>query len=432
MFRTVATLAEEEEAKRADHRPAAGPRELLRISVVCKTWQSIALDGAFWNEINVQAFGSIPRPAGRGSVLRIASHAGSFIRTLRLSGCTHLTSTDLANLTCSLSDRWGVTMLSGLALDGCRRITTGSLNDLLSKSPALRKVKLSGLDCVAHSSLIALFRNSLKLHHLDVSFCHKLKGSALIRPAFRHVSESLVHLSAAALSDLPDEVVSALFQVFPRLTTLDIRFNPSVTDKALLCSHLQTNITAPSVLVHLALSGCDITDEGLRSLSGHTPSLEEIELANLSPELRDPGVEAFLSSVPYLKKLDLSGNVHISDRVLRRLCPSGVEAENVGQLLEQLIISKCSSISNEGISRLLRSCPRLSIVEADNTRIEQPTVQSFVQQQRQIGVQRSEIVVTDCRAFSRNMMPTLAKAVRPRRGDPGQQYRELRYVSNDG
>lgn len=427
VFRTVAAVAEEEEAKRATPRPAAGPRELLRISVVCKTWQSIALDGAFWNEINVQAFGSIPEPPGRRSVLRIAGHAGSFIRTLRLSGCVHLTSADLTSITCSLSSRWGVTMLSGLALDGCRNISTGSLNDLLSKSPALQKVKLSGLDCVSHSSLIALFRNSLKLQSLDVSFCRKLKGTALTRPAFRHVSESLVHLSAAALADLSDEVVSDVFQVFPRLTSLDIRFNPGVTDKAFHSSYP----IFPTDLVRLALSGTNITDEGLRSLSGRFPAIEQLELANLSPELRDPGLEAFLSTVPSLRKVDLSSNAHISDRVLRRLCPPSGDAGAVGHLLEQLIISKCTSVSNEGINRLLRSCPRLFIVEADNTRIEQPTVQTFVHQQRHASVQGSEIVVIDCRAFSRNMTPTLAKAVRPRRADPSQQYHELQYVSDD-
>lgn len=415
---------------RAAQQPGAGRRGLLRLASVSRTWQSLALDGTFWSTLDVQSFGCAPLP---DSLLRIASHAGSFVKRFRLSGLGSVEDRHLKHITQSLSGQWGVTTLSHLSLTGCRNLTSAALNDLLSRSPTLRHVNLAGLECVTSDTLAALFKASLQLLSLNVSRCSSLQASTLVRPPYRHLSESLLSLNASAIPDMSDEVLSDLPRSFPKLTELRLSHNTGITDQGLI--GFAKSITKPSrdhhhvrplqALEHLDLSSTRITDASFKHLTELLPALLVLEAAYIGPTLDDDGLETFLGTTPLIRKIDLEGNDSLTDRTLRRLCPPPFAKAAPGRCLEHLVLNRCSSFTDEGILHLIRHSPRLKVLEIDNTRARETTVKAFVDR-RMSG---SEVIAIDCRGFSRTAIPGMMDFVRPRRADARWRYQSQRYLT---
>lgn len=425
IFQTVMNILDGSRTTQSSSQPSRGRRALFRLAQVSRTWQALAFDGMFWASLDVQSFGYAP---GRQSLIRISKHAGSFVKTLRLSGAVKLTNRDLEEIVKSLSGKWGVTMISVLALDGCRALTASTLQDLLSKSPTLRHVSLAGLDSVTTKTISTLFLSSLQLTSLNVARCRSLQGSSLVRPTYRHVSTSLKRLNVSAIS-LDNDTVSEIPHAFPELTHLDLSYNKSIQDKGMeaFASSIKASKESHRPLrnmTHINLSGTGISDLCLKAMAGLFPNLEVLEMANTASTFDDDGLEIFLSSVPQLRKLDLEGSESLTDRILQRLSPAQYAENGTGSQLEHAVFNRCLSFSDEGFLRLIRQCPKLKILEVDNTRIRETTVKVFLDRQ----ISNSEIVAIDCRAFSRTALPSMMHLVRPRHADERWKYRDLGYL----
>lgn len=427
IFQTLVDLVDAIDAG-PESLPSKGKRELLRVSSVSKTWHSLAFDGLFWNRLDAQSWGVAPDPR---MLVTVANHAGSFVRHLQLSGCRFLQDETLAKLTTGLCGRWNVTMLTTLGLDGCLHITTFTLNKLLQHSPTLRNVNLACLDAVRPSTLLALFKASLQLTSLNVSFCRNLPGSALVRPSYKHVAHTLRRLGAASLSELDDQCLPEIPGAYPQLRQLDLRFNPGISDKGIKALSASIKKSQSKVLGdvrHLALSGCNLTDEAFAALADCFPKLEVLEAAGIGSVLGDEGIDAFLATTPLIRKLDLEGADSLTDRVLRRLAPPPGRHRTSASNLEHLILNRCSNLTDEGILRVVRQCPALRVLEADNTKIQEGTIKTFIKLAKERKTKDAEIVAVDCRSFSRNAIPALMHNIRPRRAIDDHRYRNLNYV----
>lgn len=95
----------------------AGLRELVKMSRVCREWRDLVFDGQLWQNIHIsRTFGcDVFLSSG---LVRLASHAGSFLRRLDLRGFSQLQDWDLDDITESCKNHTGFTSLTYIDLSG--------------------------------------------------------------------------------------------------------------------------------------------------------------------------------------------------------------------------------------------------------------------------------------------------------------------------
>ncbi|KAG5219623.1 RNI protein [Salix suchowensis] len=99
-----------------------------------------------------------------------------------------------------------------------------------------------------------------------------------------------------------------------------------------------------------------------------------------------------------------------------------------GQMLEHLIISSASEMSNAALSALVRNCTRLRVLEADATNISSNVVKEFVRLSQKRHMINAKVVAVDCRAVSESMVRSLTTLTRPRLGWRAHEARRLRFL----
>lgn len=273
-------------------------------------------------------------------------------------------------------------------------------------SPHLINVNLFALDCINSENVTILGKNAPSLLFLNVSRCRNLDPSSLI-----HINPDLRHLFIAGLSCLLNTTLVTLAHTFTQLITLDISFSPSITDQAFASITTPTTLNpfdsitiefpferkrpqrpsiSKSVLPwrHLILSACkSITASTFVHLSHSLASLEILEVSRMGRRLGSGvgNVDFFLTTTPKLRKLDLENGVELTDSVLMALVPSlnVKRIRGLGVLggcsdLETLVISTCTTFSNEGILEVVRGCSKLTTLQADGTNIEEDSAKEFI------------------------------------------------------
>jgi hypothetical protein len=95
----------------------SGLRELVKMSRVCREWRDLVFDGQLWQNVYLARTLGCDTFSSKGLV-RLASHAGSFLRRLDLRGFSQLQDTDLEEITESCISRLGVTSLTYIDLSG--------------------------------------------------------------------------------------------------------------------------------------------------------------------------------------------------------------------------------------------------------------------------------------------------------------------------
>ena len=82
-------------------------------------------------------------------------------------------------------------------------------------------------------------------------------------------------------------------------------------------------------------------------------------------------------------------------------------APEPGHALEHLILSY-ANVESEALAELIRACPRLRLLEADNTRLTGLVLREFVQRARERRRRDAKIVAVDCRSVVEHTVRELA------------------------
>lgn len=277
-------------------------------------------------------------------------------------------------------------------------ITDDDLAEVIPYCPNIKDAHLSGIHDLSDRTLVLLGQETNDLRLLDISRCRFISPIGV-----RDVIGSATKLQVLRLHgvwSLTDSVVITLVRSLGHLTELDLSDLPLVT------AHSVREIwTFSKKLRILNLSDCvGLTVKGFPSLQPlqdgpsrrHSrgvvvnPSLpsqveskqNEDSTAEASykdgfsplvlpphhklhhlryltfrslPNLTDDAIIGTLSLLRHVIELSLGGCVQITDRIVQSLC-------NVGRSLEILDLSQADNITDNGIFRLARSCPKLQQV----------------------------------------------------------------------
>jgi len=275
----------------------------------------------------------------------------------------------------------------------------------------LKTLRMSGLRRVSDDMMAALGRAAPLLEILDISGSRGLHNSAV-----------------EAFVDCTEEDANK-FEIIS-LTSREAGRDPTDPER------VWRRVTR---LRHLSMSACAVlTDHACSHLAYAVPKLEFLELAGIGPELRDSGIVRLLSTTPLIRRIDLEDATEISDDVLTALTPTRDPSESIshfrtppslepGHALEQIILSY-TDITNDSVLALIRKCPKLTVLEADNTRLSGSALREFVTLAQERALQNARIVAIDCRNVSESLVKDLTPHTRPRLGWRSWHARKLAFL----
>jgi F-box/leucine-rich repeat protein 2/20 len=99
-----------------------------------------------------------------------------------------------------------------------------------------------------------------------------------------------------------------------------------------------------------------------------------------------------------------------------------------GHALEHLIVSYASNVTDEGLLSLIRSCTKLTVLEADNTSMTSHVMREFVQLARERQTIDAKVVAIDCRGVTEAVVREMTGMTRPRLGWRAHEARKLRFL----
>lgn len=447
-----------------------GVRELIKFSRVSKLWQALVFDGQIWSNLNLRAFPRI----SPSLLTRLSDTAGTFIKTIDVSGNTNLPASaliDVCNDLClrpAPSGHLPHTQLTTINFQGCTALTTRSLHHVLIRSPFLHTVCLKGLTAVTNTTCDILGVYCTELTSLNISRCRNVDGKGIQSLVAAGINRgdglALKELRVSGMKSVTDEVLADLGKGAPLLEVLDLSYIRDLHNSALeafiSCPVENEGMQCETVLLtareagrdpndstkyrrrvtrlqHLSLSSCVLLTDNACSILAHTvPRLEFLEMASIGTELKDDGLVRLFNTTPFIRKLDLEDASEITDRVITALTPSSGDIRNtgvcdapeLGHALEYLSVSYAANLSDDAFLSLIRNCPRLSVLEADNTRISGMVLKEFVRLSRQRKMVDPVAVVIDCRGVGETLVKELGDSTRPRNGWRSYEARKLGYV----
>jgi F-box and leucine-rich repeat protein 2/20 len=429
---------------------------------ISEGWKDLVYDGQLWSTLDFHSFPAMSKT----TLLNIAKGGGHFINAIDLSGHVYVSPATLVDITniClpSVFTSLPFTQLTSINFRGCTALTTRSIHYLLVRSPGLQQVCFRGLQSVTNTTCDIIAMYCPRITKLDLNRCRNMDGEGLKRLASAVKARGdllqLTELKISGLRNIDDDTMALVGQVAPFLEVLDLSYSRELHNSALaaLVSADDNDLACETVLLaareagrepndsgryrrrvtrlrHLSLSSCALlTDIACSHLAHAVPRLEFLELAGIGEELGDDGLVRLLKTTPMIRRLDLEDASLISDAVLNAITPrlpqSSNGAESVqlqpGGALEHLVISYASGITDGALLSLIRRCPRLKVLEADNTRMGPDVLQKFCELQRP----DSKIVAVDCRNITESQVKELASLVRPRRGWRRWDARKLRFL----
>lgn len=260
----------------------AAMRELVRLSRVSRTWQSLTLDGQLWSTLDVSTASGISDE----SLLRIVRTAGPFVKRISLRNMQNLSSPTFMTMCSppslaagsevqaipfnrgrSKSDcRLPTTMaslaaynialpsLTHLNLQGCRSLSTEALHHALVRMPQLQHLNLSSSPSVSNDTCLILGASLPHLMSLNISRCPKVTGDGLIRfidaaqgclydralftstaghVEAQNIALDLQELQAMGLHDVDADLMDHLGRALRNLRVLDLSYAGDMTDEAI-------------------------------------------------------------------------------------------------------------------------------------------------------------------------------------------------------
>ncbi|KXN88894.1 F-box/LRR-repeat protein 2 [Leucoagaricus sp. SymC.cos] len=450
-----------------------GIRELLKLARVSRSWQNLVFDGQLWADLDLHSFPRLPESV----LLRFMRSGGPFIRRIDFAGHCLLQPTTLTELTHNLCprDTLSYTHLTVINLQGCSALTTRSLHHLLVRCRSLRRLCLKGLAAVTNTTCELLATFCTQLEYLNLNRCPNMDAEGI-----RHLSRTtlaqgeclrLKELRISGLKHMDDATMRVLGKAAPHLEVLDlsyvrqlhnsalesfvavddasdygqfdgeiIRLNARQVGRDFSNDRPQLYSRRVTKLRHLSLSFCILlTDMACSNLAFTVPHLEFLEMAGIGADLKDDGIIRLLETTPHIRRLDMEDASDITDSVLSCISPvdgqlnSGCkqgEQLQPGQTLEWLSVSHAGNLTDEAFLSLIRACPKLRVLEADNTRLSGGTLKEFVNLNRQRKAINAKVVAIDCRNVVEGVIKDLGSkgATRPRLGVRKFWARKLGYV----
>lgn len=419
--------------------------------------------------MDLRAFPRIPPSL----LTRLSRSAGTFVKSVDASGHTTLLPSTLLDVTNDLclkhvpSGQLPHTQLTSINFQGCAALTTRSLHHLLIRSPSLQTICLKGLTAVTNTTCDVLGVYCAQVTVLDIGRCLNVDGhgirSFISAGLNRGNHLPLKELRASGLKRVNDEVLATLGKGAPFLEVLDLSYARDLHNSALeafvSCANNDTQFKTVLLsareagrelgdttkyrrrvtrLRHLSLSSCVLlTDIACSNLAHTMPRLEYLELAGIGTELKDDGLIRLLRTTPLIRRLDLEDASDITDALIATITPrpvadttssGSIDPSEPGHALERLVLSYAGNITDEAFLSLIQNCTRLSVLEADNTRMSGSVLKEFVRLSRIRKIVDPVIVAIDCRGVGESVVKELNISTRPRKGWRSYEARKLGYV----
>lgn len=339
------------------------PKEIVRCSSVSKSWHTMCFDGQLWSDLDTTKY---YRDIPANALVNIITSAGPFVRDLNLRGCVQLREKWSKN---GLID--ACRNLENFSLEGCR-IDRTSIHCFLLQNPRLVHVNLSGLAGATNAAMKILGSHCPRVEHLNISWCNNIDTRGL-----RKVVEGCPQLRDLRAGEVRGwDDVDFMFELFKRnsLERLVLKNCDTLNDDSLtaLLEGVDSEvdvltdrpIVPPRRLKHLDLTRCrNISDAGMKSLIGNVPFLEGLQVSKCHG-LTDDALVSLLPTCPVLTHLDLEELDGLTNEVLKTLAASPCAPH-----LRHVTISYCENLGDAGMLPVLKSCPSLTSLDMDNTRI---------------------------------------------------------------
>lgn len=446
-----------------------GMRELFKLSRVSKSWQRLVFDGQLWTSLDLQAFPALSESA----LLHLSESGCSFVRSLDLAGHVQLRSNVLMNIThhlCISSQIMTRTQLTSINLQGCSSLTTRSLHHLLVLSESLQTLNVKGLNAVTNVTCDILSAHCPLVTNLNMSRCPNIDAEGIQCMASAALLQGshlkLKTLRVSGLKNISDGMMAVLGKATPFLEVLDLSYARQLHNSAIEAfvscepgekiEDLGTRIISITAreagretgnrdryirrvtrLRHINLSYCILlTDMACSNLAYCVPRLEFFEMAGIGADLKDDGLIRLFRTTPYMRRIDLEDASDITDNVIGAITPAALTHPSrdpkanpqTGHALECLMISHANHVTEDALTTLIQNCPRLTCLEADNSRMNASVLREFVQLSRERNLSNAKIVAVDCRDISDSLIKELSNSIRPRMGWRAYAARKLAYL----
>ena len=301
--------------------------------------------------------------------------------------------------------------LQTIKLNGCNMISDAGIEILVNGMPSITELNLASIYRISNACMAEVFAKLPNLTLLDIRNCKGLTWDVFAHLPF---DSCLTQLYAARMdpsgrpedtqaqvtrraskvggmkaicqaiaptlqaldiaeSHMPEEPLQELARALTQnITRLDMSACAALTDE-IMC------IVAPRIpkVTHLNLNGCfQLTSRTTSTIANNCPLLRELFIARIS-ENREPYILELIQSLPRLTKLDLSGNVYVSDNVLADIAvklPSldylDVSATKITDRglrlvcehltgLTSLSMASCLGITNDSLAWVAKHCRSL-------------------------------------------------------------------------
>lgn len=289
--------------------------------------------------------------------------------------------------------------------------TDDDLARLFPHCPNLHTAKLAGIDDLSDRTLVILAQITNNLRYIDISGCRQLTDIGVLELASQANRLEVVKLNG--IPGLTDPSISALVRSLPRLAELDAADLPLLTSHSVRdiwtfgkklrkvrlcrCSHLDDkgfpipfgplpSTLSPKTLHVPVIPGQFLQQLGLDIIQGEETALAEFSstsnrasswLEAIPPlilpahhtlehlhtldltqckRITDAAVGGIVTHAPRLQHVHLAGCLLLTNSALERLCTLATH-------LETLTISHAEKITDPAIMDLVRSCPRLSVID---------------------------------------------------------------------
>jgi F-box/leucine-rich repeat protein 2/20 len=341
------------------------PKELVRASVVCKSFYKTCFDGQLWTCFDASEFyKDIPAE----SLAKIIVAAGPFVKDLNLRGCVQVEHYKRAEVVVKACRN-----LINATLEGCRNFQRPTLHNLLKSNERLINLNLTGLTAVTNGTCKIIASSCPSLEMFNVSWCTHMDARG-VRTVILGCPK-LRDLRAGEIRGFNNlELAQDIFET-NNLERLVLSGCADITDQSLQTMlagqdpelDILTDIpqVPPRKLRHLDLSRCThLTSVGVKTLAHLVPELEGLSLSGCTA-LTDNALSDLLATTPRLTHLDLEELAELTNDLLSEHLAKAPCAP----YLEHLSISYCENLGDTGMLPVIRACTSLQSADLDNTKI---------------------------------------------------------------
>ncbi|POS84691.1 hypothetical protein EPUL_004501 [Erysiphe pulchra] len=341
------------------------PKELVRVSIVCRRFHNLCYDGQLWTYFDASKF---YKEISAVSLAKILVSAGPFVKTLNLRGCIQVEHYKRAEAVVKACNN-----LINTTLEGCRNFQRSTLHSLLMGNIKLVNLNLTGLVAVTNGTCKIIAQTCPRLESLDISGCTRMdaRGIRMVVQGCKKLKDLRTReIKGIGCTELAQDIFET--NVLERLVFSGCT---DLTDQALQTMihgkdpeiDILTNIPLVPIrkLRYLDISRCHrVTDSGIKSLAHLTLDLQGLMLNGCS-RIGNEGLKDVVNSTPNLTHLDLEDLSNLTNDFFKETLAKAPCALT----LKHLSISCCEQIGDPGMVPIFRTCTKLQNVELDNTNI---------------------------------------------------------------